>query len=519
MYDAPTGYADAVVAQDRTIDVYLSIGTGVDNTAADDLATVAGAFLPMSNTAQVTDAVYYLTQELATFEGYGIKTSKSAGMIAPPLEAVHYPPESGIWSEGISDAQGAISFTFTLTLSQAHTSALRIYTGGPAVLQASAAYTNGDTTTTKAFRCTSGYIEIADVMTYTAIAVTIAKLDAPYRHVRIVEVEFGASVTLSNTEVGGEITVIRELDPTEQSAPMHEVDLSVLNVSGDFDPDNPDTRLGELRIGNLLGLSFTVNTSAGKRYTIPCGRYRIGERSSSDTRLDITAFDARWVLSTLYVAWTMPAGQSIGKTLDDLLTSYSVPHIVDTALYELMPDGEYAFGDDTTIADDLLRIQQAYAIYFLPDRQGSISITQTWPADAYGTIPAATIYSWPSAEQTDEYNFVQIGYVVQENGVSKTYYVEQDLRTDPTEGKTVLQITGNPLITTQARAAALKDRLVARLYAEEVETEWRGDPAMDLGDAVQIPGRWTQDEPRTYRTTYIEETYDGTYRAKAKGTR
>ncbi len=519
MYATPTGYADAVTSQDRTVDIVLSIGTGIDNTAADDLSSIGGSFLPMTNTSQATDAIYYMTDELATFEGYGIKTSVSAGIIAPPLEAVHYPPETSIWSECISDADGAISFNFTLNLSAEHSSALRIYTTGPSVTEASAVFTDSDgTAVTKAFACYDGYIEVKDVMTYTAIAVSISKISAAFRHVRIVEVEFGASISISKSEVGGEVTVIRELDPTEKSAPMGELDVTILNVTGTFDPDNPSTRLGEIQVGYPLYLSFVVKAD-GKQYTVPSGRYVIGERDSTDTRLTLAAFDARFSLSELYTAWTIPADQSLGKTLDDLLTDYSIPHIVNDALYEMMPDAAHAFDDDTALSDDLLTIQQAYGIFFIPDHRGSIELTPTWPTDAYGSIPTATIFSWPSPKQTKRYNYVQVGYKVTEGTATKTYYVETDLREDPTEGKVVLQVTDNKFITTAARATQLMNRLISRLYDEEVESEWRGDPAMDLGDVVEIPGKWTQDEPRSYKMTYIEETYDGSYRATIRGTR
>lgn len=519
MYSTPSGYADAVTSEDRTVDILLSIGTGIDNTAADDLSTISGSFLPMTNTSQATDAIYYMTDELATFEGYGIKTAASAGIIAPPLEAVHYPPETSIWSDCISDAEGNIAFTFSLNLSAEHQSALRIYTTGPSVIEASAVYTDADgTATTKAFTCYEGYIEVRDVMAYSTIAVTISKIDGAYRHVRIVEVEFGASISISKSEVGGEVTVIRELDPTEKSAPMGELDVTILNVTGTFDPDNPSTRLGEIQVGYPLYLSFVVKAD-GKQYTIPSGRYVIGERDSSDTRLKLAAFDARFSLSELYTTWTMPADQSLGQTLDDLLTDYSIPHIVDDALYEVMPDGEFTFDDESTLFEDLLTIQQAYAIFFIPDHRGSIELTGTWPSDAYGSIPTATIFSWPSPKQTKRYNYVQVGYKVEEGSATKTYYVETDLRTDPTEGKVVLQITDNKLITTSGRATSLMNRLITRLYDEEVETDIRGDPAMDLGDVVEIPGKWTQDAPRSYKVTYIEETYDGTYRATVRGTR
>lgn len=520
MQTVPEGYTEAVASADRTVDIYLSIGTGIDTTAADDLTAISGSFLPLSNTGQATDAVYYITSELATFEGYGIKTSADAGILAPPITSVHYPPEAGLWSDILSGEDGTVDFTVGLTFSEEHSSALRIYTDGPAVLEASATFTDADgTATVKEFACASGYIQIKEVMSYTAISISITKVDGAYRHVRLAEIEFGASISLSKTDLGGEITVIRETDPTELSAPMDELDLTIINVSGDFDPDSPAGRLSELKIGYPLWLSFTVNDADGKRYTMPCGRYYIGERDASDTRLELTAFDARFPLSELYVAWSISASESLGQTIDDLLSTYDVPHIVDEDLYSLMPDGSYTFDDQSTIADDLLSIEQAYAIYFLPDRQGSIKVTQTWPSDTYGTIPTSTLYTWPAPKQTSRYNYVQIGYKITSESVETIEYVDLDLRTDTTEGKTVLQISGNPLITSQARATAVATRLAGRIYSEETETEWRGDPAMDLMDSASVPGRWTQESPQTYVATRIEETYDGTYRATMRGMR
>ncbi len=516
----PSGYTDAVVSANRTVDIFLSVGLGADTTAADDLTGITGTFLPMSNTDQAVDAVYYLTTELATFEADGIKTSTSAGMIAPPITAVAYPPEVGIWSGAISGADGAIDFTVQLNLKAEHTSAMQIYTEGPAVLAATMIFTDDEgTSTTKTCTCLGQYFNVPDSMTYSSVTIHITKLDAPYRHVRIVEVEFGASRAFSNSEIGGEVSIIREIDPTEQSMPMDELDVSVLNVTGELDPDNPSSRLDELYIGQSFICSFTVTSESGTKYTVPCGRYWIGERDASDTRLELTAFDARYRLSTIYAAWSISTSKSLGQTLEELLSDYMVPHIVDEDLYDVMPDADHIFDDSTPISDDLLQVQQAYAIYCIPDRQGSIQVTATWPADTYGSIPVGTIYSWPSTKQQQAYNYISIGYTVTEGDVSTVYYVETDLRSDTTEGKNILQIGNNPLITTSARATALMTRIINRLYTEEVETEWRGDPAMDLGDSVSIPGRWTQDDPRAYKITYMEETYDGGFRVTMRGTR
>lgn len=511
MMDVPDGYADAVVSTDRTVDVYISIGTGIDTTAADDLTAVSGPFLPMSNTAQLADAIYYITDGLATFEGDGIPTSGTA--IVPPAVPTDYPPETGIWSSGISDASGAVAFSFTIQLAKAHSSALRVYTGVK-VLSASATFHNGTESTTKAFTCSDDWIEITDVMTYDKIVVSVTKIDGAYRHVRIVECEFGASVALSKTEIGGEVVLIRETDPTEQTMPVDELDISVLNVSGAFDADNPSSRLGELAIGYPIWLSFTVNSAEGQRFTVKHGRYWIGQLDSSETRLDITAFDARHTLADTSIAWAIPAGQSVGKAVDDLLTDIGIPHTVEADLFQVMPDASASFGSDSTLADDLIQVGQAYGVYLVPDRQGSIHVTHAWPSGTYGAVPYDTVYSWPSPKQSTRYNVVSVSY-----GQNKEDKVETDLRTDPGESRVVLQVSGNPMITTQARATETMNRLVGRISAETSEAEWRGDPALDLGDTIKIPGRWTQDAPRAYKATYIEETYDGTYRMTVRGTR
>ena len=520
MESMPDGYTDAVMSPNRTIDIFLTVGIGADTTAADDLESVGGSFLPFSNTDQVIDAIYYLTLEPATFEGYGIKTSADNGLVAPPLQPIPYPPELGVWSDVISDKDGAIDFTFSVTLSQAHTSAFQVYTEGPAVTAATATFTLEDgSTVTRQCTCVGDYFNVPEVFTYTAISIAISKLDAPYRHVRIVEVEFGASRAFSNSELGGEVSIIREIDPTEQTMPMDELDVSVINVLGELDPDHPSSRLDELCIGQSFVCSFTVTAESGKRFTVPCGRYWIGERDSTDTRLELTAFDVRYKLSTIYAEWSIDAAKSLGQTLGDLFTDYQIPHIVDEDLYSVMPDTLYTFDDSTPISDDLLQLQQAYAIYCIPDREGSIRVTSTWPGDAWGTVPVGTIYSWPSPKQQQAYNYISIGYTVTSGDVSTIYYVETDLRTDQTEGKNILQIGNNPLITTSTRATALMTRIISRLYTEEVEAEWRGDPAMDLGDTVSIPGRWTQSDPRSYGITYMEEVYDGGFRVTMRGTR
>lgn len=506
MYSVSDAYKEAVASGDYDVDAYISIGTGIDTTAADDVTSVTGDLLPMSNTAQSMDAIYEITEGLATFEGDGIPTATGAGMVAPPVSATDYPPEVGLWSSSITDADGAISWAVTIALSQEHTSALRVYTQDVKVTAATIAFSDG---TTDAAECTDGYFQTATTHTYTSITITVTGTDSAYRHVRLVEIEFGASRALAKADLTGSITMIDELDPTETSMPLRELDFTIINVLGEFDLDNPGTRIGELAIGYPLWLTFTV-VSGSSRWSVPMGRFTIGERSSSDTSLSVSAFDGRYTLSQVYKAWTLDATVSLGESIEAILLDYNVRHYVDEDLFAEYPEASYSFTADTSYLDDMLAIQQAYAIYFVPTHEGTVRVTHTWPSGTYGTMTAARLITWPSPQQTDQYNYITVGYqTTDSNGKAKTVTLEADLRTDSSEAKMELQIGNNKLITTADRAQAVLDRIKARLWSSEVEANAVGDPAMDLGDVAAIPGRWTQDAPAEYTMRYAEYDYTG----------
>ena len=509
MYVMDAPYSDAIKAHDRKVTMYASIGVGVDLTAADDLSGIEGDFLPMSNTAQVIDAIYKPTPGMAVFEGDGIETSADNGLTAPPIVPTANPPEVGIWSAGISDEYGNIEVGIDLTLAAEHTSAFRVYTHGPNVTSADLVFTLSDgTEQTVECECYGGYFSIPKVLTYTGIKILVHSIDRPYHHLRRVEVEFGSAITFSSAIIAGEVVHIRELDPLETAIPLDELDLTLVNVDGAFDVDNPATRLGELSIGYPLTLSYSVDVPDGMM-TVPCGRYYVGTLEARDTRLSVAAFDARWILSQEFSSWSISTTESLGDMYDRILTEHSVPHIVDTDLFSVFPSSSYTFADDMSVLDGLLWVQQAYGVYMVPDRDETVHVTRTFPSGDAGAVDPDSVYQWPLPKQSSKYNYIQVGYAATPD--SESQYVVRDMRKDSGESKSSIQIIGNPLITTSAIATALVDRIAARIPSMEVETDWIGDPAIDVGDTLAIPGRWTQANPATYQVTYIESTFDGSY--------
>lgn len=85
----------------------------------------------------------------------------------------------------------------------------------------------------------------------------------------------------------------------------------------------------------------------------------------------------------------------------------------------------------------------------------------------------------------------------------------RDLREDLSSARITLGVS-NPLITTQAQAEAMCNRLVNNLYTKAVTVRWAGDPAMDLYDQVDAYSQWTIDTgPTRYWAIKREIRFDG----------
>jgi len=487
----------------------MSLGFFIDNTAADDIASIVGSFLPMTNKDQIVDANYDIAEGLCTFEGNGIATALSSGNVTPSLSAMVYPPEVGLWSASISDENGNTDFTFTINLSKKHTSAFTIYTDGPNITSGYVKFSLNGVMTTVQLTCKQGLAVASGEHDYDSIEVTITSIDEPYKHIRIAEIEFGDSITIGAGMLAGKVTYIDEIDPLQVGMPMAELDLQLVNVLGTYDEDNPNSLYPQLAIGNPINLSYTITKEvegATKRYTIPMGRLVIGEKSATGTRLNVVAYDTRFKMTQMYSEWGIDPEESLGDTLEALLTSLELAYDIDDNVYELYPESYHSFSSETTILSDLQTVAQAYGLYIKPNRSGVIVVSTAFPSDDYGEIPANVQYTWPESSQMNKYNYLDIAY-----GDGSTHYT-RDLRTSQTVARFPLSIY-NPLIVNEAMAISVADRIVSHIYTVATKVDWLCDPSADLYDEIDVYSRWTYgNAPATYKSLKREITYDGSLR-------
>lgn len=517
MYSAPDSYYDDLTAMERRITVQIAMGANIDQTAADDVTAIEGSFLEMSNPQQVIDSNYIITSGLATFEGAGIPSASSAGMVAPPIEATAYPPEAGIWSDAISGADGTIEWEFTIRLSKVHESAFSVYTQDVHIARGRIRYYSGDALTRDVtLESTSAVFADTEGAEYDRITVTVLELTAPYSHVRIAEVEFGASVTLSNQVLGETVTLITEYDHTGQSIPLSEVQFSLLNVEGEYDADNPDTLLDTIPLWTPLDLSFT-QIVGDRQTTIPMGTFYITDRAGSDVLLDVTAQDSRAILQNIMRAITVSPEQSIGTMYEALLTDLQIPYQIDDAAYDVYPDNAVNLAERGTDVDLLTQVRyiaEYYGVDLIPGRDGYLHVTVGDQGDTARGMAADLLMAYPAAASSQTYNYIEVQYGAADS--MQTYSL--DLRTNESEVRSALSIS-NPLILDEANARRIAEALAPRVGVSLYQAEAIADATLEPRDSVPIEGRWSRDAPMSYRLTSIEYTFDGSLTMTVKGYR
>jgi hypothetical protein len=512
MYDTSEAFQSAIRAATRKVRVYISLGKDIDATAADDITAIDAPSLPFGDTEQLFDAVYSLDENFATFEGLGIPTAVSHGLIAPPLEPTPYPPASAVWSDVIGDATGAMDWTMAISLSSEHTSALTLYFGAVFATDFTVTFRVGETVTGTSAVTGNAEATWSDriARTYDNIVLHVTGVSRAWSHLRLAEVEFGASYALAGSDLAGSVSLLREHDPTTARSPAGELTFSLNNVRGAFDPDHPDGLLARMSLGLPVDLSFTVDLAEG-RETVPMGRYYITERSFFGSLARITAQDIRGPMGQTYPALTLGTSDSIGEMLDGILVAEGIPHLVPVGLYSMYLDREFAYDGDASLLDILTWLGHKTGWVMVVRRDGTLSFASAASPGDYGMLSKGNMFDYPKLQSPTSYNAVT---VLMADGVSYTH----DMRTDPSATMLALTVR-SPMITTTAERDALVARVVAGLHPQTVKVPFQGDPCIDPGDLVKAPTRHTDDALHLplMTVTGIETTYGGSYREVLRG--
>lgn len=231
------------------------------------------------------------------------------------------------------------------------------------------------------------------------------------------------------------------------------------------------------------------------------------ERDPDAGTVKLTAYDA------LYVADAYAADQISGIAYPLSLSDYAAAAagvfgitLADTTWYHagLELSAPPNLSGSETVREVIARIAEAAFCNAVIDRAGRLAFTDMRGKDAVPyTIDAEQYYECTVGEESGPYNTLVLARLPQEDNIYR-----EDEEAVAADGRKEIKIADNPFLDS-IRDDVIDEMLTAvdgvRFYA--VKMEWRGNPALDMGDRIMMASA----EEEQYGTFYGSETlsYDG----------
>ena len=387
----------------------MSDGTATDNGAAS-----------ISNTHNVTGGVYYIPPRYATFElnswvldkslaqvqdtnpkntGYiGSALSGEDGVFAnPPTLIVNFskvydrliPGVTITWSEEFGEFP--VSFKVTAYNGQNVVSE-RTITGN---------------------RSVATPIEI-DISGYNRIEVAILEWCLPRRRARISEFFPGLQKLYKKSDIMC-YNISTEIFPLSDKLPKYETDFEISNISGEYDPNNPQGMTKYLMERQALNVKYGMKVGEDVEY-IAGGRFYLSEWKSPQNGITAT-FRARDALEYMRGTYYKGVYSSSGETLYalaeavlidaglPLLRDGSTPWVIDESLKSVTTTAPLPIG---THAECLQLIANAGCCVLTVDREGRIKIAPTQSDQTEFRVNSFNSYKKPELKLSKQLKSVSV---------------------------------------------------------------------------------------------------------------
>jgi hypothetical protein len=414
MITTSSAYQTAVVASSRRTKGRI-IFEITDTTAKSDISslTVTGE-ADISKKAQIYNEVRDMTGKYATGENdYWLAD-----------DSFHLPPKSaesgfeiGWWSAALSQADKTFAvtqevlFTFTGDHSSIGISITFDKLAGVVpedftiqALDSSDVQIDIDTVTGNT---SSLYIWEQNLTNYRKIKISITKMSAAYRRVRITEVDFGIIQEYEGNELI-RMSVLEEVDPTSSSVTTNEVKFTVDNQDKAFDILNPAGLYSYLERKQQIFAYIGVETTTGNFEYIPCGVYYLSDWTSDRGTLT-ASFTARDIFEQLGESLyrnAIYADITLETLIDNIMSDAGVTdYSVDSSLTSITVKGYLPI---VSHREALQMAAVAGECIIYSDRDGTIQIKPAGASSTGVTIGLDNMYNSPKINLDKLINTIEV---------------------------------------------------------------------------------------------------------------
>lgn len=362
---------------------------------------------------------------------------------------------------------------------------------------------------------------MADIVGYDKIVIFVKKWCLPHHRVRVEEIFIGINKVYSKTDLFS-YTHKQSVDPLSISLPKNEIQFSVNNVDGEYNPYNEEGMtkylMARQEIKTRYGLKLNDNTVEW----IKGGTFYLSEWSAKQNGLTAD-FTARDLLEFMYMTYVGTSYVGLTSSLYDyalvVLHSANLPKnsdgtvkwIIDESLKEKYSNAPL---QEDTLANYLQLIANAGECVLYPDRDGNLHIEPLKTTDFDYKINSFNSYSKPEITLSKPIKQVDVkvySYTEGDNGIESTTTIESV--TVGTIGEIIT--IDNPLITDADRAKAVGTWMATHLgHRMALDSSWRADVSLDALDIISNENDY---KTNRVRMTDVEFRYNGAFRGTGKG--
>lgn len=365
-----------------------------------------------------------------------------------------------------------------------------------------------------------------DIVGYDRIDIMITKWCLPYHRARVEEIFVGINRVYSKSELFN-YSHSQSVDPLSTALPKNEIQFSLNNVDGEYNPYNEQGMAKYLMSRQEVKARYGLKLGDGSVEWIPGGTFYLSEWYAKQNGLtaDFTARDLLEFMSDIYKEAQMVHVRSLYDMAVQVLTAANLP-LNDNGTVKWQIDEDWLGSiytsaplPEDTLANCLQLIANAGECVLYQDRSGNLHI-EHMGTNATTDYTISTFNSYSKAEITLGKPIKQVTVKVYH------YHVAEDNplaieRSDTTDVTVPIGTVGetitidNPLITDDDRAVAIGTWVGTHLsHRVSIAPAWRSDVRLDALDVVK---HQNQHREEALLVTDVKITYNGAFRGTGEG--
>ena len=359
-----------------------------------------------------------------------------------------------------------------------------------------------------------------DIVNYDRIVIQVKKWCLPYHRARVEEVFVGINKVYSKSDLF-EYTHTLSVDPASTSLPKSEIQFSIGNVDGEYNPYNEQGMAKYLMERQEVKARYGLKLPDGSTEWIKGGTFYLSEWYAKQNGLtaDFTARDLLEFMSATYEDNHNLTSRTLYSLAEKVLMAADLPlnsdgtvkWVIDNSLKSITTTAPLPHD---TLANCLQVIANAGKCVLYQDRSGTLHIEPLKSDETDYAINSFNSYSKSEIALAKSIKQIVVkvyNYTTGDKGIESTttdYSI--------TAGATGETITiDNPLVVTTTMAINLVSWMHTYLSQRmTIDSSWRADVRLDPLDIITNENEYHR---KKVRMTEVNYKFNGAFRGTGKG--